>query len=150
MTEPVSLSSVMPAPKRPIWPLLILAAAVLIVAGVIGGYFLLRPASMIAVTGSLELSTSSAATLAGHCAGSGPYGDIVPGATVTITDAAGTTVALGSLGTGNVTTNKTCGFPFALSVPAGKGFYGIEVSHRGRLQLTEAKLAGPIQLTLGG
>lgn len=148
MTEPVSLSSVMPAPRRPLWPFLVLAAAVLIVAGVIGGYFLLRPKT-IAVTGTLDLSTSSAATQAGHCAGSGPYADIAPGATVTITDAAGTTVALGELGPGTVTRNSTCGFPFALSVPAGKGFYGIEIAHRGRVQITEAKLAQPIRLALG-
>jgi len=150
VTEPVSLSSVMPAPKRPVWPLLVLAAAVLIVAGGVGGYFLLRPKPAIAVTGMLELSTSTSQTLAGHCAGSGAYADITPGAQVTITDGTGATIALGALGTGDVTKNLTCGFPFALSVPAGKGFYGIEVAHRGRLQLTEAKLAQPIQLTLGG
>ncbi len=147
MTEPVSLSSVMPAPKRPLWPLLVLAVAVLIVAGGIGGYLLLRP-SRLTISGVLELRSASTATSAGRCSGTGGYNDIVAGADVTVTDAAGTIVAIGALGAGAVT-NMACAFPFSVSAPAGKGFYGLAIGHRSKVQYSESALAKPVHLSLG-
>jgi len=146
VNEP-SLSSVMPAPKRPRWPLLVLVAALLIVAGGVGGYLLLRP-STLTISGVLELRSASTATDGGHCSGTGGYSDIAAGADVTVTDAAGTIVAIGALGAGTIA-DMACAFPFSVSAPAGKGFYGLTIGHRSKVQYSESALAQPVHLSLG-
>jgi len=46
---------------------------------------------------------------------------------------------------------KVCRFTFGLpAIPAGKSFCGVEVAHRGRVQLTEAQVGDAVHLTLGG
>jgi hypothetical protein len=63
-------------------------------------------------------------------------------------------VALGKLGPGKVYPHpvtegaKTCQFNIYMSAPKGLGIYGIEVSHRGRLQYSEADLAEAVELKL--
>ncbi|MGW3608922.1 hypothetical protein ACWD6N_03385 [Micromonospora sp. NPDC005163] len=91
------------------------------------------------------------------CRGSGGYDDIAPGAQVVITDSAGATVGLGKLGNGvmetapGATTADGCKFNFTVKdVPTGKNFYGVEVSHRGKVQYPEQQLFGAFALTLGG
>jgi hypothetical protein len=43
-----------------------------------------------------------------------------------------------------------CVIPFTVgNVPTGLGFYGIEISHRGRLQHSETDLRHGLDLTLG-
>lgn len=73
------------------------------------------------------------------CSGKGEYADIGQGTQVVISDAAGKTVGLGKLGTG-LHEERGCTFRFAITVPPGLQFYGIEVSHRGRLQYAAYEL----------
>ncbi|MER7131358.1 hypothetical protein [Streptosporangium saharense] len=86
------------------------------------------------------------------CVTTGGYSDIREGAQVVITDEASKTIALGSLEAGKPDSQNParCVFPFSVqNVPAGRPFYGIEVSHRGRLQYTAEQIAMSLQLTLG-
>ncbi|MGC4769187.1 hypothetical protein ACLQ25_09430 [Micromonospora sp. DT44] len=90
------------------------------------------------------------------CQGSGGYDDVTPGAQVTITDAAGATVGLGKLGNGiletaaGAATADGCKFTFTVKdVPTGKDFYGVEVSHRGKVQYPEQQVFGALALTIG-
>ncbi len=84
------------------------------------------------------------------CQTGGSYADIQPGATVTVSDASGKTLALGALGDGTQDGASNCKVPFTVTgVPAGEKFYGVEVTHRGRLQYTAEQLAEPLALTLG-
>jgi len=83
------------------------------------------------------------------CVTGGGYDDIREGAQVVVTDASGATIAVGRLGFGSWKRNVGCVFLFELEVPGGHDFYGIEVSHRGRLQYPAEQLAAPLDLTLG-
>lgn len=100
------------------------------------------------ITGSMTLT--SGYTGYSPCAGKGGYADIRAGAQVVITDSAGATIAIGSLDAGSVD-GRGCVLPFSVpNVPAGKGFYGIEVSHRGGLKYEEAEFSTRnLDLTLG-
>lgn len=81
------------------------------------------------------------------CSGKGEYADIGQGTQVVVSDAAGKTVGLGKLGTG-VHQERGCVFRFAITVPPGGQFYGIEVSHRGRVQYAASQLSS-IELKTG-
>lgn len=88
------------------------------------------------------------------CATTGGFKDIRAGAQVVITDASATTIGVGNLSAGWGTAagdpRVGCEFPFVITdVPAGHQFYGIEVSHRGRLQYAADQLASPLHLELG-
>lgn len=88
------------------------------------------------------------------CAGRGGFGDIREGTQVVVTDEAGTTIALGRLRDSSPYVEAgvgiTCTFHFAIhDVPSGKKFYGVEISHRGRVQYTEDQLGAPLRLNLG-
>ncbi len=85
------------------------------------------------------------------CGTGGGYTDIREGAQVVVTDESAKTIALGRLGKGAwANTTAECIFFFTVTgVPTGLQFYGIEVSHRGRLQYTAAQLATPLALTIG-
>ncbi|MFJ2733449.1 hypothetical protein [Streptomyces sp. NPDC087317] len=84
------------------------------------------------------------------CSGTGGYSDIDFGTQVTITDAAGTLVAVGSLGLGQKT-EQGCEFPFTVDdITPGSKFYTVEVSHRGGLSKAEDELrTGSLAFTLG-
>ncbi|WP_345962885.1 hypothetical protein ABDE16_18055 [Streptomyces sp. BRB040] len=84
------------------------------------------------------------------CSGTGGYSDIDFGTQVNVTDAAGTLVAVGSLGLGEKT-ELGCEFPFTVDdITPGSKFYAVEVSHRGGLTQTEDQLhAGGLAFTLG-
>jgi hypothetical protein len=94
-----------------------------------------------------------------ECIGEGGYDDIAPGAQVTVTAPDGTVLAVGHLGAGGTVGGDgsriggSCVFPFEVAgVPAGRGLYGIEVSHRGVVVYQESDLStvldGPT-LTIG-
>ncbi|MEO3863693.1 hypothetical protein [Acrocarpospora sp. B8E8] len=86
----------------------------------------------------------------GVCQLSDGYNDINEGAQVVVSDASAKTLAIGRLGRGNLTEPFSCSFSFTVSgVPAGEKSYGVEVSHRGRIQYPAAELAQPLALTLG-
>lgn len=102
----------------------------------------------IQVSGQLTLSLPNFEWNPGVCSGRGGYDDLTGGAQVVVTDNTGATVAMGSLGDGNPRLDPAdssraiaCVFPFAVGVPAGKGFYGIAVAGRDRVQVKEADLA---------
>jgi hypothetical protein len=94
------------------------------------------------------------------CAGSGGYNDLALGAQVVVSDPAGTTVAVGSVIEAIPIVERdddtaeyrasACTLRFVVSgVPTGKTFYGVEVSHRGRLQYPEAEARKELELTIG-
>lgn len=149
--EPVVAEPVA-APKRR-WVLPAAVASVVVVALVIVGVVLATRggSSKYTVTGTLELKADGAVTVNNNgCEGTGGYSDITSGATVVVADAAGKTLALGDLLVSKLADSSTCIFGFTVDgVPAGKKFYGIEVSHRGFVQFSEAQLKGAPALSLG-
>lgn len=89
------------------------------------------------------------------CNGRDGYDDIHDGTQVTVTAADGKVVALGTVRSGAATLDETgeiglkCALPFTVyRVPAGQGFYGVELAHRGVVRYQEAQLGKAIQLTL--
>lgn len=82
------------------------------------------------------------------CSGGVGYGDINSGTEVVISDDAGRTLQITSLGQGSIDADGGCAFPFSTTVPSGLKFYGITVSHRGTVKESEAEL-GSVALTLG-
>lgn len=106
-----------------------------------GGTFTLEDDDGITVDGS-------------RCFGDEGYDDISTGTQVTVYDRSGKVLAIGDLGPGLVKDGywaDTCVFSILVEkVPAGRGLYQIEVSHRGKIAFSEAKgLAGDITLSLG-
>jgi hypothetical protein len=85
------------------------------------------------------------------CVGTQGYADIAEGAPVTVYDASGTIVATGALGRGATRVDSTCIFPVTVdSVPAGKSYYQVEVSHRGKVTVAEQDARnGKLEATLG-
>jgi hypothetical protein len=102
------------------------------------------------VAGTVTLTDPDGYMSSTHCSGKGGYDDIAEGASVNITDAGGATVAIGRLGPGD-TQSAGCVFAFSVAdVPAGKSFYGIEISHRGIVKFSEAEVSsGEVAMTLG-
>ncbi|MFI1562320.1 hypothetical protein ACH4ZX_04505 [Streptomyces sp. NPDC020490] len=101
--------------------------------------------------GTLTVAGIGAGLDAGElCSGTGGYSDIGFGTQVTVTDADGTLVAMGSLGLGEKT-EQGCEFPFTVDdITPGSKFYTVEISHRGGLTQTEEELrAGGLAFTLG-
>jgi hypothetical protein len=146
--------------KRSTWIVLLgslgglMAALIVVVLVVLPGGKSGRPSavapqpSTLTVVGSLSLHDVE--TDLNNCVGTGGYYDIQGGTQVVITDSANTAIAVGRLMPGTQNGSDECDFAFALAdVPAGKGIYGIEVSHRGKLSFNEADLRHLINLTLG-
>ena len=102
-----------------------------------------EPAETFTMTGELDLGYDQGKYYSSelNCTGAGGYSDIQSGAPVTVYDNAGQIVALGALGPGRRNSAEhVCTFKFDVpNVPAGKGFYQYEISHRGKLTLTEAE-----------
>jgi hypothetical protein len=151
-------------PSRPGWlvPVLVAAAVLVLALGGVATWALLRtPASAapvaapapatFGIAGKLTLHGADRNLGQGVCAGNGGYGDLDRGTTVVVTDPNGTVVGVGKLDFGRRDADGVfCEFPFHVdNVPAGLGFYGIEVSHRGAVKFAEADLARPVALTLG-
>lgn len=101
------------------------------------------------VSGSLMLdSRDGVLRLGSTCTGTGGYDDIHAGTQVVATDQSGTVIATGALLTGEPS-DGACRFRFTVTVPAGRKFYGISVSHRGTIQYTENELRHGVGLCLG-
>lgn len=134
-------------------PALLIGAAL----GAAGTLWLNRPASKPATTSSPNaIPISGTVTLNDGfgveglpCSGEGGYGDIREGAQVVVTDAASKTLAVGALGPGRRDAKQDCEFAFSVTAPSGQQFYGLEISHRGRLQYSAAQVSKPLQLSLG-
>ncbi|MEO3853704.1 hypothetical protein [Acrocarpospora sp. B8E8] len=105
--------------------------------------------SPITITGTVSVAGGVSRAGSSECALGGGYRDIAPGTQVVVTDPAGKTIALGKLGGGQWSSRK-CVFAFMVrEVPPGHQFYGVEVSHRGRLQYPAEQVVKPLSLTLG-
>jgi hypothetical protein len=92
--------------------------------------------------GTLTLKGSNVATGADYtnCEGSDGFDDIVEGAQVTVYDIDTKIVAVGSLGVGKSDGKANCVFEVTVpGVPRGSKFYQVEISHRGKLQVSEAE-----------
>jgi hypothetical protein len=141
----------------------IVGAVAVLLAGCGGGAQASTPAgpAVLEVSGSLVIRTQSWST---DCTGGRGYEDVTAGAQVTVTDGAGAVIGLGQLLAPTFTPDSgippnpeigsqwgVCGWPFVVTnVPAGRGFYGIEVAHRGAVRYPEADLTSrPVQLRLG-
>lgn len=92
--------------------------------------------------------TLTVPTDGGLCTSTGGYSDLVEGASVVISDDAGTTLAIATLDPGTSTASGVCQFPFTTHVVAGKHFYGITVTHRGMVKFAETGMSAPV-LTIG-
>jgi hypothetical protein len=137
----------MPAPPRPRRRrsafLLGVAALALVGVSVLATVLLMsgskpKPLHAVGVMTLVGDSTNVTAD-GGSCHGIGGWNDIMAGAQVTVTDAAGSTVAITQLSEG-IGTTDSCDFDWSAQVPAGAKFYGVEVAHRGRVQFTPQQL----------
>lgn len=157
--RPITLATVMPAPPRPphrrgiLIGSLVVGSVVLVAAITAGALVILHRTATptaLTVTGSLTLIVIEPFAQGHECAGTGGYSDIHAGTEVVVYGAGDDTLGLGRLGPGVVSYARSCVFLFVVpDLPAGKGFYAIEVSHRGRIHFTEAQIHGPVELTLG-
>jgi hypothetical protein len=101
------------------------------------------------VEGTITLDHGDFVTTDDSCFGDGGYNDMHLGTQVVVTDAAQKTVAVGKIVAAEDTVTE-CRLTFRVEdVPRGEDFYGIEVSHRGRLQYTADDLEQPLTLSLG-
>jgi len=83
------------------------------------------------------------------CEGTGGYSDLTPGATVTVQDADGTIVAVGSVSVGAEDAGRCQLFFEVTDVPASD-FYQVEVSGRGAVPFTDEQArGGEVLLTIG-
>ncbi|MCX4824878.1 hypothetical protein OG883_34500 [Streptomyces sp. NBC_01142] len=135
-----------PQHRRPAW-LLSGLAGVAVGAGIVGGVWAVSASTwgatdafelkgtMTLVGGGSEIGRPST----GGCRGLGGYSDIIPGAAVTVYDAAGKVVATGSLGEPKYSGSGftlACAFPVSVpDVPKGSKIYQVEVSHRGKISI---------------
>jgi hypothetical protein len=110
----------------------------------------------LVVLGSLVLIDPEEGWRVGRsCEGAGGYHDIYAGAQVSVYDPAGRVVGLARLVGGEGLrgpSSVVCAFTFAVSVPAGLGFYSFEVTHRGKVTFPESELSDPLDgpsLSLG-
>ncbi|WNO76001.1 MULTISPECIES: hypothetical protein [unclassified Streptomyces] len=104
------------------------------------------------LTGTFVLTDGVISDGATSCKGSGGYDDIGMGTSVTVYDAAG--AVIGSSGLFISTHDKTagtCTYQIAVeAVPGGHDFYQVEISHRGKIQLSAADArAGSFAGSLG-
>jgi hypothetical protein len=123
------------------------AASALVVGPKVGEA--VEESSTFDIAGYFELVDEDVHVGGGTCKGVGGYSDISNGAQVIVTDAAGQTVALGQITDGFNNYPGHCRFKVVVrGVPKGSDFYGIEVTHRGRVQFSAADIAKPVSLSL--
>ncbi|MFF2814850.1 hypothetical protein ACFVT9_04850 [Kitasatospora cineracea] len=102
------------------------------------------------LVGSMTLTSGAVDTKSG-CAGSSGYSDIRTGAGVTVYDESGKVLAIGALGPGMTQGVDGCAFTVNVAkVPKGSKFYQVEISHRGKINLSSNDAeAGLFGATLG-
>jgi hypothetical protein len=116
--------------------------------------------SVFQMTGDFTLEQGQFGWEANECTGRGGYADLAVGAQVVVTGETQQTLALGSIvgsfavpdpddtSGGGAPTSCTLSIR-VLNVPAGHKFYGVEVSHRGVVQFTEAEARQSVKLNIG-
>lgn len=151
-TEPPAAAATLPdapvgpppppaAPKRRPSPLLAGILGLAIGAGLVGGawaYSSRTPAEpdTFSLRGTFVLTEDAIRTDGENCRGRGGYDDIADGTSVTVYDAAGGVAATGALGKSKYAIGA-CAFTVTVDdVPKGEKFYQVEVSHRGKVQLS--------------
>jgi len=142
----------LPARRRPRWPIFAGIAVLAVAAAGVAVFMIMRTPSTppIAVKGTMSVPWDYAKE-GQRCIAGGGYGDI-SGAQVVVSDAAGKTIATTQLqeaGILHLAGGANCVYDFAMAVPGGEKFYGIEVSHRGRLQYSPEQLRTEIALKVG-
>lgn len=140
-----------PAASQPVRrsrkPTPIIAAALIVLALIAGGVYLLAWPKEFDFHGTLQLQDP--ATVRAGCIGQGGYADIRDHVQVVVTDASEKTVGIGQV---EKHTNKGlfCAYDFLVrDIPGGLGFYGVEVSKRGRVQYDEEQMRAGVTLSLG-
>lgn len=147
------------APVRrgmPPWLWAVIGAGAVVALLVVGGVVVLATHSSpktqtFTATGTLTVSGGfTDLSFGSPCHGIGGYSDVNGGAQVVVYDAAGASVAIGSLYPGISTASPlSCSFDFTVKdIPGGKGPYSVEVSHRGKIAFQQSG-AGDVELTLG-
>lgn len=108
----------------------------------------------LTVSGYLDLISGSIYDRGRACTGADGYGDLTEGAQVTVYDASGTKIALGSLEEGDRIVTKglmnpdPCRFNFTITdVPAEGSIFSIEVTSRGQIDFSKDE-AQSIRMTL--
>lgn len=102
------------------------------------------------VSGNIRVDGQGGWARGDSCYGIDGYDDMAAGAGVTIYDATGKAIAIGNLDEGT-TVGDDCKFHFAVNdvpIQDGSDIYSVEISHRGRIQFTQAE-APTLSLTLG-
>lgn len=128
-----------------------LTAVLLVVLGV-GGFFgvnYYKKTRPFAMSGTLTVYSGIGLTGGANCRGTGGYGDIGPGAAISVSDESGTLLAKGQLEIGSGESGW-CTWPFRITdVPGGKKFYKVEVSHRGEVNFDADEARDGVLLQLG-
>ncbi|MFD5899126.1 hypothetical protein [Streptomyces sp. NPDC060366] len=103
------------------------------------------------LTGEFTLTEGAVSDGMEGCEGTGGFDDIAMGTSVTVYDAAGTIIATDSLVLSEWDGAGSCTFDISVSdVPTGEDFYQVEISHRGKIQLSAAEAeAGEFAGSLG-
>lgn len=161
-----------PSPRRGLLGWTVLVLVLLIGAGVSTWFFMqpepAKPTATSSSTGPGTFTVSGTVILSRGqftwvssenptCNGFNGFDDIRGGGQVTVTDASGKTLAVGSISRGNaegITTETDgthraaiCPLPFSvLDVPRGVGPYGVKITHRGTLTYTEDQLIASLTL----
>ncbi|WP_234307045.1 MULTISPECIES: hypothetical protein [Streptomyces] len=143
------------APKKRPSPLLAGILGLAVGAGAVGATWAITanqepPApATFTLTGAFAL-TEGATRDGDGCIGTEGYDDIAEGTSVTVYDGAGKVAATGNLGKSKYAAGA-CAFEVSVpDVPKGEKFYQVEVSHRGKVQLSgEEAEAGEMSVTLG-
>ncbi|MCX5119209.1 hypothetical protein OG992_18650 [Micromonospora sp. NBC_00362] len=102
------------------------------------------PQAMYTVPGAIRLPAGQYVDQGQSCQGTA----ITPDAQVVVTDRSGATVAYAPLGAG-VLTGGACELPFSLTMPTGKGEYGLDFPVYGLMPYTEQEVADLLTLTIG-
>ncbi len=133
------------------------AAAVLLVAIGVGGYFgvnaFVKSKPPFILTGTFQLNNASIRTsgLAPgyNCAGEQNYSDIGPNAPVTVTDGTGKLLAKGAIQS-SYGEQGWCLLLFRVNdVPGGAKFYKVQVAQRVEMSYTEAEAKAGINISYG-
>ncbi|WP_327330444.1 hypothetical protein OG265_36865 (plasmid) [Streptomyces sp. NBC_01208] len=148
-TEPPAI-----APKKPINPILAALLGLAVGAGLVGGAWAYTgrdtAPDTFTLIGTFTLTEGAIRTEGENCRGNGGYDDIARGTSVTVYNAAGEVAATGSLGESEYSVGACAYIVTVDDVPKGEKFYQVEVSHRGKVQMTaEEAEAGKLAATLG-
>jgi hypothetical protein len=105
------------------------------------------------MTGTLTLHDPDAGNKYGEvCSGTSGYDNVDAGASVVVTNEQGTVIGTGSLGLGSTSPDRDCVFNFTVADLPEARFYGVEVSHRGKVTFSREQLEQDrwnVELTLG-